>query len=119
MALAQTASSARLEEIIVTATRRELNLQDVSQNVTAFTTEDIEKQAFQETWRVDRCESCGHGFVANLPTLQRLEEIYNSDVHAPNFDASRVTAQTLEDRPGADAWAREIASLDPLYRTAS
>jgi 2-polyprenyl-3-methyl-5-hydroxy-6-metoxy-1,4-benzoquinol methylase len=70
-----------------------------------------EKQAFQETWRVDRCQSCGHGFVANRPTLRRLEEIYNSDVHAENWDASSVTVQTLEQRPGASAWAREIASF--------
>ncbi len=36
-----------LEEVVVTATRRELNLQDVAQSVTAFSTDDIEKQAFQ------------------------------------------------------------------------
>src|SRR5262245_51173517 len=47
---AQTASSDRgrgLEEIVVTATRRELDLQNVPQSVSAFTTADIEKQAFQ------------------------------------------------------------------------
>jgi iron complex outermembrane receptor protein len=32
-----------LEEIIVTATKRDLNLQDVPQSITAFSTEDIEK----------------------------------------------------------------------------
>ena len=49
-ALAQRADEgSRLEEIIVTATRRELNLQTVSQSITAFTTDDIEKQAFQST----------------------------------------------------------------------
>ena len=37
----------RLEEVIVTATRRATNLQDVAQSITAFTTEDIERQAFQ------------------------------------------------------------------------
>jgi outer membrane receptor protein involved in Fe transport len=48
-ALAQRASSegARLEEVVVTATRREVNLQDVAQSITALSTEDIAKQAFQ------------------------------------------------------------------------
>jgi outer membrane receptor protein involved in Fe transport len=40
-------SSGRLEEVVVTATRRELDLQNVPQSVAAFTTADIEKQAFQ------------------------------------------------------------------------
>jgi outer membrane receptor protein involved in Fe transport len=44
---AQNAEPGRLEEIVVTATRREINLQSVSQSVTAFSTADIEKQAFQ------------------------------------------------------------------------
>ncbi len=35
----------RLEEIVVTATRRELNLQEVAQSITAFSTDDIERQA--------------------------------------------------------------------------
>ncbi len=48
-ALAQRTASdgAKLEEVIVTATRREVNLQDVAQSVTALSTEDIAKQAFQ------------------------------------------------------------------------
>ncbi len=45
--LAQEAEAGRLEEVVVTATRREVNLQAVSQSITAFSTEDIEKQAFQ------------------------------------------------------------------------
>jgi iron complex outermembrane recepter protein len=50
-ALAQRAGSdrsGRLEEIIVTATRRELNLQEVGQSITAFSTADIERQALQD-----------------------------------------------------------------------
>jgi outer membrane receptor protein involved in Fe transport len=48
LAIAQDAPEAnRLEAVIVTATRREVNLQDVSQSVTALSTEDIAKQAFQ------------------------------------------------------------------------
>ena len=45
--MAQDANSGKLEEIIVTATRRELNLQNVAQSVSAFSTADIEKQAFR------------------------------------------------------------------------
>jgi outer membrane receptor protein involved in Fe transport len=37
----------KLEPVIVTATRRAVNIQDVAQSVTALSTEDIAKQAFQ------------------------------------------------------------------------
>ncbi len=40
-------ASNRLEEVVVTATRREVNMQEVAQSVTALSTEDIAKQAFQ------------------------------------------------------------------------
>ena len=42
------AESGKLETIIVTATRRELNLQEVGQSITAFSTADIERQALQD-----------------------------------------------------------------------
>lgn len=45
--LAQSPEAGRLEEVVVTATRREINLQSVSQSITAFSTADIEQQAFQ------------------------------------------------------------------------
>ena len=44
---AQATDAAKLEEIIVTATRRELNLQKVAQSITAFSTDDIARQGFQ------------------------------------------------------------------------
>jgi outer membrane receptor protein involved in Fe transport len=51
LTLAQGASaeSGQLEEIVVTATRREANLQTVAQSVTAYSTADIEQQAFRGT----------------------------------------------------------------------
>ena len=46
-ALAQDTESKGLEEIVVTATRRETSLQDVPQSITAFSTADIEKMVFK------------------------------------------------------------------------
>ena len=46
-AIAQDAPETKLEAVIVTATRREMNIQEVSQSVTALSTEDIQAQAFQ------------------------------------------------------------------------
>ncbi|MEY4932593.1 MAG: hypothetical protein RLZZ403_913, partial [Pseudomonadota bacterium] len=51
LTLAQGASlaSGQLEEIVVTATRRDVNLQNVAQSITAFSTADIAQQAFKST----------------------------------------------------------------------
>jgi len=43
------AQGAAIEEIIVTATKREMNMQDLGQSITALTTVDIQKQAIQGT----------------------------------------------------------------------
>jgi outer membrane receptor protein involved in Fe transport len=40
------AQNAALEEVIVTASKRKANLQDLPQAITAFTTDDIERQGF-------------------------------------------------------------------------
>ena len=45
VALAQ--ESTGLEEIIVTATKREVNIQDVGQSIMALTNEDIEKMGIK------------------------------------------------------------------------
>ena len=45
--LAQESNNVALEEIIVTATKRELNLQDVGQSIMALSNEDIEKMGIR------------------------------------------------------------------------
>ena len=53
-------NSQPLEEVIVTATKREVNVQDVGQSISVFTTADIEKRAFMDT----------EDFVRALPSVQ-------------------------------------------------
>ena len=45
--MAQESNNAALEEIIVTATKRELNLQDVGQSIMALSNQDIEKMGIK------------------------------------------------------------------------
>ena len=45
--MAQDSNNVALEEIIVTATKRELNIQDVGQSIMAITNEDIEKMGIK------------------------------------------------------------------------
>lgn len=60
-----------LEEVVVTATRREVNLQDVAHSITAFTTTDIERQAFKgmEDY-IKALPSVGH--ISSLPGRNSL-----------------------------------------------
>jgi outer membrane receptor protein involved in Fe transport len=54
-----------LEEIVVTATRREASLQDVPHSITAFTTADIERQAFRNM----------EDYVKALPSLALVNSL--------------------------------------------
>ncbi len=54
VAAAATTESVKLEAVVVTATRRAEDLQDVAQSVTALSTEFIEKQALTEHCRSRR-----------------------------------------------------------------
>lgn len=59
-AMAQEANDdARLEEIIVTATKRELSIQDIPMSITAFATEDIFRMGFNQL----------DDFVGQIPAL--------------------------------------------------
>lgn len=55
----QSEGAGRLEEITVTATRREKSLQDLGQSVTAFTAKAIERQAFMNM----------NDYVAAIPSI--------------------------------------------------
>ena len=60
--------SGPLEEIVVTATRREENLQNVAQSVWAFSTADIAEQAFRNTPEV-RMSICLRSSSGHLPEV--------------------------------------------------
>lgn len=36
------------------------------------------KHAFKTEWRLERCESCGHGLIVNRPTLEALGRYYSA-----------------------------------------
>ena len=55
------AQDAVLEEVIVTASKRKSNLQDLPQAITAFTTEDIARQGFTDM----------DSYVGKIPSLGR------------------------------------------------
>ena len=38
-----------------------------------------EKAAYESVWAINRCRSCGHGFVVNRPSLEALGRIYSGD----------------------------------------
>ena len=55
----------RIEEIIVTSTKREMNMQDLGQSVTALTTTDIQKQAIEGM----------EDYVRALPSVSLASEV--------------------------------------------
>ena len=64
-AIAQDSDSGRLDEIVVTATKREMNMQDLGQSITALTTDDLEKQSMQGM----------EDYVRALPSVTLANEI--------------------------------------------
>lgn len=69
------------------------------------------KESFGGMWEVRRCAECGHGFVANPPTLDRLNEIQsNLDAHTGG-SAERLLPPSAD--PENVFLAHRIASLTP------
>lgn len=61
----------------------------------------VEKTSHGQVWEIRACNSCGHGFVVNRPSLGRLKEIYSDHAHhscetpgSADLDA-RVDCRTL------------------------
>jgi SAM-dependent methyltransferase len=77
-----------------------------------------DKPAHGDVWHIRRCRACGHGFVANPPTLQRLNEIQSAlEAHersgdgggGDDGDGAKLTPPRAE---GENlVFARRIASL--------
>ena len=111
LAQTQGASTERLEEVVVTATRREINLQKVSQSVTAFSTQDIEKQAFQSVSDiVDALPSVN--MISNQPGMNALI-MRGVATSSAEFRTDSQVAVYLDDQPmTANSQQVEVRPID-------
>lgn len=83
----QSASSAVLEEILVSANRREESLQDVSASVTAFSTADIQRKGFDSF----------SDFAGSVPGLTLNESVRNRGSFNIRGVALNVTGANTQD----------------------
>jgi iron complex outermembrane receptor protein len=74
-----------IEEIIVTAERREQNLQDVAQTITAFRAEDLEKGNIQDAYDL-QLKVPGLVATGGLPAITLRGLGQDSDVLGPGID---------------------------------
>lgn len=73
----------------------------------------LDKPAHGHVWHVRRCASCGHGFVANPPSLERLGEIQAAlEADTSGSQAGEKLAAPRDDLENR-TFARRIASLTP------
>jgi 2-polyprenyl-3-methyl-5-hydroxy-6-metoxy-1,4-benzoquinol methylase len=73
----------------------------------------LDKPAHGEVWHVRKCRSCGHGFVANPPTLERLGEIQAAlEADTSGSSSGEKLAPPRDDLENR-TFARRIASLTP------
>jgi outer membrane receptor protein involved in Fe transport len=111
LAQAQGAGAERLEEVVVTATRREINLQKVSQSVTAFSTQDIEKLAFQSVSDiVDALPSVN--MISNQPGMNAII-MRGVATSSAEFRTDSQVAVYLDDQPmTANSQQVEVRPID-------
>ena len=104
-AQAQDDAGLRIEEIVVTATKRELNMQDLGQSITAITNEDIQKQAFQnmeDVMRVLPSVSLANALPGRNSIIMRglstgTQEYYTDSQVAVYLDEQPIT--TISQQP--------------------
>jgi iron complex outermembrane recepter protein len=110
--------SGKLETIIVTATRRELNLQEVGQSITAFSTADIERQALQDVEDVIRALP-SVSLVAYVPGRNSIFMRGISTGSAEYYTDSQISIY-LDDQPltsvsqQVDIWPIDIERIESL-----
>jgi SAM-dependent methyltransferase len=73
----------------------------------------LDKPAHGEVWQVRRCASCGHGFVANPPSLDRLGEIQSALEADTSGSSSGERLAPPRDDLENRTFARRIAALTP------
>jgi hypothetical protein len=61
------------------------------------------KTGYGSTWQVVRCVSCGHGFVANRPTVEQLTNIYHGETHLAWDQGATSNYENRPDAANADS----------------
>ena len=107
-----------IEEVIVTATKREANMQDVAQSITAFTTDDLERLRARDMKE----------YIDALPSVALVNSVpgRNSVVFrgvstgSSEYRTDSMTAVYLDEQPlttnsqQVDPWLVDIARVEAL-----
>ena len=110
--------SRTIEEVIVTATKREANMQDVAQSITAFTTDDLERLRARDMKE----------YIDALPSVALVNSVpgRNSVVFrgvstgSSEYRTDSMTAVYLDEQPlttnsqQVDPWLVDIARVEAL-----
>ncbi|MDE0660301.1 MAG: TonB-dependent receptor plug domain-containing protein, partial [Gammaproteobacteria bacterium] len=112
------ATGRTIEEVIVTATKREANMQDVAQSITAFTTDDLERLRARDMKE----------YIDALPSVALVNSVpgRNSVVFrgvstgSSEYRTDSMTAVYLDEQPlttnsqQVDPWLVDIARVEAL-----
>ena len=101
---AQSPSADPLEEVVVTATRREMNIQAVPQSVTALSTEFIEKQALTNLYDL----------VGALPSLNIVTTWPGQNTATSTIISEKAPARTSPGTmPARNRWPTDSSARKP------